>query len=279
MLSRVTQKPAILIVDDEPSVLTAITMALEEHGWELAAVGNAQRALYLLKRYSFDLVLADKNLPDMDGTELIRRLRERDSACRVIMMTGYATVESALETSELGIDAYVKKPFGDIAELPALVRKALGAKRLGEQRHQREGLPSASDAQAEEAQARVWVLGNTSLSVTVQDDCRELGVDAGVTHELSEVAEDVDLLILCAASASYDVASQARARLPHASLVIVSDELGVESLQQLVALGSTAVTTASPSTPEFRERLEKLIQRAMHRRKAPSDELERFVGR
>src|SRR3712207_2119015 len=103
-----------LIVDDEPTVASALSLAAGDAAWEVETAHSAEEALRLLTTRKFDAILVDKNLPGMTGVELIRRARELHRAAAIVMMTGYASPESASETLNLGVDAYIEKPFDDI---------------------------------------------------------------------------------------------------------------------------------------------------------------------
>src|SRR5262249_41427902 len=98
-----------LIVDDEPAVRTALGLALEDAGWQVEAVESSERALGRLKETTFDIVVIDKNLPGMGGVDLIRAIRKTDEHILLVLITGYASVASAMETLELGVNGYLEK--------------------------------------------------------------------------------------------------------------------------------------------------------------------------
>lgn len=109
-----------LIVDDEPIVRDVITETLTEGGWEVSSVDSAEAALPFLDQ-DFPLFIVDKNLPGKSGIHFICELRKRDQNAGIVLITGYGTVESAVESLHLGIDAYIEKPFPSIFNLARLI--------------------------------------------------------------------------------------------------------------------------------------------------------------
>jgi DNA-binding NtrC family response regulator len=101
----------VLVVDDDPTLTKLITCALEGHGASVVAVAEAVDALDLAEFEHFDVVVADIRLSGMDGHELLRRLMRLNPGLRVIMVTGYASVESAVRAMGDGAVDYITKPF------------------------------------------------------------------------------------------------------------------------------------------------------------------------
>jgi len=119
----------ILVVDDDDSLRQLLVKLFLKHGWATSECGDGEVALGLIEHTAFDLVLLDKNLPGLDGVEVLRRVRARGDTVAVAMMTGYGTVESAIETMELGIEAYFMKPFESIHDLLARTAEIVDRRR------------------------------------------------------------------------------------------------------------------------------------------------------
>ncbi len=117
-------KGKLLIVDDELSVRDSLGKWFREEGYETATAENASEALTCMAEQHFDLALLDIKMRGTDGIELQRRLHEIDPALAVIIMTGYATVESAVEAMKNGAYDYLKKPL-DPEEVSVKVHKAI----------------------------------------------------------------------------------------------------------------------------------------------------------
>ena len=115
------QKTA-LIVDDDQSVLRNFSRLLRENGYEVQAIETGREALDLVDRQSFDIVLIDFKLPDIDGAELLEKLRGKISKAIKIMITGFPTTDLENKVIDLGIDAYVVKPIKP-DELLELIQK------------------------------------------------------------------------------------------------------------------------------------------------------------
>jgi signal transduction histidine kinase len=119
----------ILVVDDEAALMQALCDTLRERGFQTVGFTGGEPALSALKKQSFDLVLTDLMMPDMDGITLLREATEIDPNLVVVIMTGQASVDSAVEAMKSGALDYITKPFKLGAIMPVLDR-ALGVRRL-----------------------------------------------------------------------------------------------------------------------------------------------------
>ncbi|MFN2452635.1 MAG: sigma-54-dependent transcriptional regulator [Pyrinomonadaceae bacterium] len=119
----------ILIAEDEANLRIVIQKELQRLGYRVQAEPDGEAALRRLEEGNVDVLLCDINMPRMDGMELLRRLHERPNPPEVIMLTGHATVETAIEAMKLGAYDYLSKPYR-ITELDALVKQAAEKRRL-----------------------------------------------------------------------------------------------------------------------------------------------------
>jgi DNA-binding NtrC family response regulator len=110
-------------VDDERTLARAVKAYLLESGYEAEVAPDGERALGMLETLRPDVVFCDMRLPGMNGTELLRRIREFDASIPVIIMTAYGTIEGAVEAVKLGAFDYLKKPV-DLEELKLLADRA-----------------------------------------------------------------------------------------------------------------------------------------------------------
>ncbi|RLB59158.1 MAG: hypothetical protein DRI34_02805 [Deltaproteobacteria bacterium] len=101
----------VLVVDDEQVVWDVISNALERPGLYLVYAPDGEQALSLIFSESFDLIIADKNLPGITGLDVIRQARATDPLVSTLIITAYASRESAEEAMAIGIDDYLVKPF------------------------------------------------------------------------------------------------------------------------------------------------------------------------
>src|SRR2546425_8893938 len=120
---------SVLVVDDEASVATTIKAILELDGYEVTAVTEGKAAVEHLQRREFDVVLTDLRLEDMDGIDVLREVQRRWPDTAAIMLTGYASLESAVAALRSGAYDYLIKP-SDVEELRATVGRAIERRRL-----------------------------------------------------------------------------------------------------------------------------------------------------
>jgi signal transduction histidine kinase len=120
---------SILIVDDEEGVQASLVKAFSLEGYEAVGAGSGMQALLLLKRQAFDVLLTDLVMPDMDGVALMERAQAIAPTMVVIVMTGGATVESAVRALKGGAYDYILKPF-TLGEIFHTVRRGLELQHL-----------------------------------------------------------------------------------------------------------------------------------------------------
>ena len=118
----------ILIVDDQPAVLEVMKEILDSEGYQTVATSSGEEALQLANQ-AFDLLLADIVMPQMGGLELIRAFREVSPDTVPMLITGFASVETAREALDQGVYDYIVKPV-DRDKLCNAVAKALARKKL-----------------------------------------------------------------------------------------------------------------------------------------------------
>ena len=119
----------VLIVDDEKNYPLIMSAVLEEEGFEALVAHSGRQALETLARADIDLVLTDMKMPQMDGIELLERIKRQDPDLPVIMMTAHGTVDKAVEAMQKGAYSYILKPF-DNARLVLYVNKAVAMYRV-----------------------------------------------------------------------------------------------------------------------------------------------------
>lgn len=115
----------ILLVDDEAGMRDMLSWSLRDRGYALERAGNGTEALGVIERHPIDLVITDLTMPQRNGFELLAALRERESPPPVIVVTGFGTVEMAVEAMRLGAADFMLKPF-DLARLFARIAELLG---------------------------------------------------------------------------------------------------------------------------------------------------------
>ncbi len=114
------QPPVLIVVDDEPGILEVVERLARRSGYEVVACAGGMQALAELSTRHADIALVDLRMPDLGGLDVIRAIRDMDPRCQSVLMTGFATVESAVEAIKLGASDYLSKPL-DLSRLERLL--------------------------------------------------------------------------------------------------------------------------------------------------------------
>jgi CheY-like chemotaxis protein len=117
-------KPSVLLIDDDETITKALTRTLAGEGFKVDTAPDGKRGLEKSRLVHYDVALVDIRLPDMDGTTLLRMLREENPEIKEIIITGYPSLENAIKAIDEGADAYVIKPFKP-TDLLAKIREKL----------------------------------------------------------------------------------------------------------------------------------------------------------
>jgi len=203
-------KPRILVLDDEPNYVVILHELLSRDGWDVSAAREPLEALRSAARSSFDAALIDLRLGTLDGVEVLTRLRRLDPDLGVVIMTAYASVETAVEAMKAGAIDYVLKPFDNDALLRTLRRSAAMTRlarenaRLREITHVDEGdrqLLGQSPALAE-VRRLVTQVARTDTTVLITGETGTgKEVVAHSIHRASARAEQPFVAVNCAALA------------------------------------------------------------------------------
>ncbi len=119
----------ILVVDDDPKMREMLSDILTNQGYYVTACENGEEAIETSFNELYNIALIDINLPDMEGTELLSKLRKTDPPLIRIIITGNATLNNSIEAANKGIDAYIVKPFNPVALVNLLKEKLAEQKR------------------------------------------------------------------------------------------------------------------------------------------------------
>ena len=114
----------ILVVDDDENIRKVEVAILEDKGYLVEAVGTAREAIEKSKRKFYNVALIDIRLPDMEGIELLTKIRDTTPKMRKIIVTGYPTLQNAVDAVNKGADAYIVKPF-DVEKVLGTIEQQL----------------------------------------------------------------------------------------------------------------------------------------------------------
>ena len=108
-------KKKILVVDDEQHVRQLIGKVLEKEGYEVLTACNGEKGLEIFQKNNIDLIISDIKMPKMNGIEFLHKVKEQEPGVGFILITAFATMETAIDAIKSGAQDYVTKPF-DLAE-------------------------------------------------------------------------------------------------------------------------------------------------------------------
>ncbi|MCX8177965.1 MAG: response regulator [Candidatus Bathyarchaeota archaeon] len=118
------KKPRILIIDDDENIRKTLAAILEDEGYVVDHAENCQQALEKTAKSFYNVLLIDMRLPDMEGIDLIPKIRDTVPKMRKVIVTGYPTLQNAIEAVNRGADAYIVKPF-DVDKVLAVIKEQL----------------------------------------------------------------------------------------------------------------------------------------------------------
>jgi len=122
----------VLIIDDHRPSLEAMSDALESQGYSIISKSSGREGLRAIQNNSFDVILTDLKMPDIDGMEVLKNAKDADSQSQVILITAHGTIDSAVEAMKAGATDYIAKPV-KMAELREKVRKAIENRSIRQQ--------------------------------------------------------------------------------------------------------------------------------------------------
>jgi two-component system, NtrC family, nitrogen regulation response regulator NtrX len=168
-------RASILLVDDEKNILATLSRALRVEDFDVDVAGSARIALEKTASRTYDLILVDVMMPQMDGIEMLRRLREQKNEVPVIVMSGHSTIDTAVEATRLGAHDFIEKPVGT-ERLLLSVERAIDFERLErENRELRRRTEGSGDLLGdsppmEQLRAQIHLAANASAPVLIEGE-------------------------------------------------------------------------------------------------------------
>ena len=180
--------PHILVMEDDLNVAKGLEMVLREDGFDVNLAGTGALAMEAFRQKRFDLLVADLRLPDINGMDVIRKIKTQEPETEVIVITGYGTAASAVEAMKLGVSDFLPKPFTDDQIKTAIT----GALQSQEKTFRAE--PAVSEAVTEEErliQKRevIRVLNRTTDDEVFWQDLMDMGSEALEEYNLTPAAK------------------------------------------------------------------------------------------
>ncbi len=205
------EKPRILVVDDELPVCKSISSALAPDAYAVDMALSAEEALKKEEDSEYDVVITDLMMPGLSGLDLLKALKDKRPDVRVIMVTGYPSIESAVQSIKFGAFDYIPKPFTP-NDLRSLVARALESRR-----YQKEQEAKAAVGKIESLMtppAGLYFIPENSWAATDEDGNVRVGVHHAFLRALGEIA-------------SIELPKEGDMRYQGEACVRVSDEAGL----------------------------------------------------
>ncbi|MBI4833170.1 MAG: response regulator [Candidatus Lindowbacteria bacterium] len=184
-VSRFTPRPHVLLVEDEANVAKGLQMVLAEEGYEVDVAMTGMSALKTFRANGFSLIVADLRLPDIDGMELLKQINEERPGIKMLVITGYPSVATAVKAVKMGVLDYLRKPFTE-DQFKAAVADALKAKQ-GASMEQL--LVETEEGRLIQKREVIRVLERTSKDNEFWTDLMEKGSEALKDYRLSRQAK------------------------------------------------------------------------------------------
>ena len=177
--------PQILVMEDELIMAKGLEMVLTEEGYDVDLAMTGHSALDKFIQKPFDLLVADLRLPDMDGMDVIKEVKDRAPETEAIIITGYPSVSTAVNSVKMGVFDYIRKPFTE-DELKGAVQGALKKKK---EASMEELIVDTEKGRLIQKQEVILVLDRTSQDADFWRDLMETGSDALDGYNLSRRAK------------------------------------------------------------------------------------------
>lgn len=179
----------VLVVEDDETVADVLREALADPRFDLDFAADAEAAMRSIDERAPDLVLTDISLPGRSGLDVMRHARAKDAEAAVILMTGYATTQNAIDALREGACEFITKPFEDIATLPDILEKHLGNRRLKLQNaalmYELQEKNAVLERHEQELRERVELA--THQMATLYRVAMEIGTDLGLAPRLDRI--------------------------------------------------------------------------------------------
>ena len=189
-------KPKILIVDDEPRMCKSLELILSRHNYQIKTANDVKSAIDNISHRPFDLILTDIVMDDSDGFQVMDHINRHNIDTVVVMMTGYASTDTAVEALRKGAYDYIRKPF-ETEEVINTIENALSQRRLlAKQREAEEELREAHLELEQEVEERTADLRKANEQLIRSERLAATGqLAASIAHEINSPLQAISVLL------------------------------------------------------------------------------------
>jgi len=106
-----SDKMSVLIIDDEQTIVDQLSFFLTEYGFDVAGLSDSKKALEYINQKTYDIILTDLKMPVISVMDIFKAAKDKDADTKIVIMTGFATIDSAIEAIQYGVYDYIRKPF------------------------------------------------------------------------------------------------------------------------------------------------------------------------
>ncbi len=130
---KTNEQVRVLVADDDDNVRDLIVALLQNKGYLVSSAADGKEAMEIITNGDVDVALLDVKMPNMSGIEVLRKAKETDPEMEVVLITGFADTDIAVEAIRCRAYDFIKKPFEDVRQIPAVVRRAMEKRRMARQ--------------------------------------------------------------------------------------------------------------------------------------------------
>ena len=191
-----SSKPKILIVDDEPRMCKSLELILSRHNYQIKTANDVKSSIDIISHERFDLILTDIVMNDSDGFQVMDHINRHNIDTVVVMMTGYASTDTAVEALRKGAYDYIRKPF-ETEEVINTIENALSQRRLlAKQREAEEELREAHIELEQEVEERTADLRKANEQLIRSERLAATGqLAASIAHEINSPLQAISVLL------------------------------------------------------------------------------------
>jgi len=265
----------LLIVDDDPNFRSGLQRALSKMtGWAIESVDTSRAAIERWRQSDFDVLLIDKKLKGESGVDLIDEVRRSDPYVGVVMITGYGSIDNAMEVLHLGVDRYVEKPVEDFEELVRALRTLIEKSR--HRRASADGIvipsnsvpaPRITDPDADYAVMIVSPLSSEREWIARQLDStfrlRQASSSAEAMGIIEKSPQDIVLVDTAVRYPDvFEFVQQINETVVGTDIVVISSVLSMEEIKRFIDLDVAALMEKPLSEELFRQKIDHVLAKS-----------------